>query len=130
MHPQSKINKVTNQKRPGKSRLAIGANGETTAIKFMPANDIDGKTDNKGQQHRINDQRGRAGIKPDNQRQPCNEFNEGQDDGQQIDEHCREKIVPIYNFGKNRRSQDFAVTGINKGRAEKPAGGQFKPAVA
>ena len=110
--------------------MAIGADGETTAIKFMSADDIDGKADNKGQQHRINDQRGGAGIKTNNQRQPCNKLNEGQDDGQQIDEHCRKKIVPVNNFGEDRRCQDFAVTGINEGRAEEPPGGQFNPAVA
>ena len=95
----------------------------------MSADDIDGKANNKGQQHRINDQRGGAGIKTNNQRQPCNKFNEGQDDGQQIDEHCREKIVPVNNFGEDRRSQDLAVTGINKCHTEKPAGCQFNPAV-
>ena len=110
--------------------MAVGAYGETTAIKFMSADDIDGKADNKGQQHRINDQRGGARIKTANQRQPRNKFNKGQDDGKQIDEYRREKIVPVYNFGKDRRRQDFAVTGINKGRAEEPAGCQFNPAVA
>ena len=110
--------------------MAVGAYGETAAIKFVSADKIDGKTDNKGQQHPINDQRGGARIKPDNQCQPRNELNEGQEDSKQIDEHCGEKLVPVNNFSKYRGRQDFAVTGINKGRAEEPAGCQFNPAVA
>ena len=128
-NPQSKIDNVPDEQLSGKSRLAFGVYGKTAAIKFMSADDIDGKADNKGQQQHINDQHGGAGIKPENQRHPRNEFNKGQDDGQQIDECRREKIVPIYYLGKGRRCQDLAVTGINKSCTENPAGSQFNPAV-
>ena len=110
--------------------MAIRVYGETTAIKFVSADNIDGKADNENQQHCIDDQRCGARIKSHDQGQPRNQFNHRQDDGKQIDEYSREKIVPVYYFSKDRRRQDFAVTGINEGRAEEPAGGQFNPAVA
>lgn len=130
LYSQGKIDQVTNKQRSGKSRWVAGVDGETTAIKFVPADNIDGKADNEGQEHRINDQCSRAGIKADDQCQPRNEFDEGYDDGEQIDEHGREKIVPVDYFSEDRRCQDLAITGIDKGRAEKTTCGQFGPAVA
>ena len=110
--------------------MIAGVYSETTAIKFMSADDIDGKTDNEGQRHGIDDKRGGAWIKPCDQGQSGYEFNKGQNDGKQVDKYSREKIVPVNYFGKDRRRQNLAVTGINKGRAEKPARCQFNPAVA
>ena len=85
MYSQGKIDQITNEQRSGKSRLVAGVYGETTTIKFVSTDNIDGKADNEGQQHRINDKCCGAGIKTDNQRQTGYKFNEGYNNGDQVD---------------------------------------------
>jgi len=129
MYTQSKKKKVTNQQRTGKIRWIVGVYCKTAAVKFVPAYNIGGKADNKGQQHSINDQSRGARIYADDQCQTGNEFNKRQNDGGKVDNGCREKIVAEYYFSKVCRSQDFAVTRIYKGCTEYPARGQLDPTV-
>ena len=95
----------------------------------MAANKIDGKSGYKDQQHGIDDQCSGPWIKPDDQGQPCDQLQERHNDGNQVDEHGREKIIAVYNFCKISRRQYLAITGIYKSRTQNPAGCQFNPVI-
>ena len=95
----------------------------------MAADKIYGKSGNKNHQHGIDDQGGRPGINPDDEGKPCEKFQERYDDGNQVDEHGREKVIPVNNFSKSGRRQNLVITGIYKGQPKYPANRQFDPAV-
>ena len=95
----------------------------------MAADKIDGKSGYKNQQHGIDDQRSGSWIKTDDQGQPCDKLQERYNDGNQVDEHGREKIIAVNNFCKSSRRQYLVITGIYKGGTQNPAGRQFKPVV-
>ena len=93
----------------------------------MAADKIDGKSGYKNQQHGIDDQCSGLWIKADDKGQPCDKPQERYNDGNQVDEHSREKIIAVNNFCKSSRCQYFAITGIYKSRTQNPAGRQFYP---
>ena len=93
----------------------------------MAADKIDGKSGYKDQQHGIDDQRSGSRIKTDDQGQPCDKLQERYNDGNQVDEHGREKIIAVNNFCKNGWRQYFVITGKYKGPTQNPAGCQFNP---
>ncbi len=95
----------------------------------MAADKINGKSGYKDQQHGIDDQCGRPWIKPDDQGQPCDKFQERHNDGNQVDEQGREKVIPVNNFCKNSRRQNLVITGIYKRPAKNPACRQLNPVV-
>ena len=95
----------------------------------MAANKIDGKSGDKNQQHGIDDQRSGSWIKTGDQCQPCDKLQERHNDGNQVDEYSREKIIAVNNFCKSSRRQYFVITGIYKDRTQNPAGRQFYPVV-
>jgi len=95
----------------------------------MAANKIDGKSGYKDQQHGIDDQRSGPWIKSDDQGQPCDQLQERHNDGNQVDEHGREKVIAVNNFCKSSRRQYLVITGIYKGRTQNPAGCHFNPMV-
>jgi len=95
----------------------------------MSADKIDGKSCYEDQQHQVDDQRSGPWIKTDDQGQPCDKLQEGYNDGNQVDEHGREKIIAVNNFCKNSRRQYLFITGIHKGYTQNQAGCQFNPVV-
>jgi len=95
----------------------------------MAADKIYGKSGYKDQQQGIDDQCGRPGINPDDKGEPCEKLQERHDDGNQVDEHGREKVIPVNNLCKSCRRQDLVITGIYKGQPKNPASRQFDPAV-
>ena len=95
----------------------------------MAANKIDGKSGYKDQQHGIDDQHSGPWIKSDDQGQPCDKLQKRYNNGNQVDEHGREKIIAVNNFCKSSRCQYLVITGIYKGRTQNPAGRQFNPVV-
>jgi len=95
----------------------------------MAADKIDGKSGYKNQQHGIDDQRSGPWIKADDQGQPCDKLQERYNDGNQVDEYGREKIITVDNLCKSSRRQYLIITGIYKGRTQNPAGRQFNPVV-
>ena len=95
----------------------------------MAADKIYEKCGYKDQQHGIDDQRSGPWIKADDQGQPCDKLQERYTDGNQVDEHGREKIIAVNNFCKSSRCQYLVITGIYKGRTQNPAGCHFNPMV-
>ena len=95
----------------------------------MAADKIYGKSGNKDQQHGIDDQCGGPWIKTDNQREPCDKLQEGYNNGNQVDEKGREKVIPVNNLCKNSRCQNLIITGIYKRPPQNPACCQLNPAV-
>ena len=95
----------------------------------MAAEEIYGKGGYEYQQHGIDDQRGGSWIKPDYQGQPGDKLQKRHNDGNQVDEDGREKVIPVDYFCKNSRRQNLVRTGIYKGQAKNPACCQLNPAV-
>ena len=95
----------------------------------MAADKIYGKSGYKDQQHGIDDQCGGPWIKTDNQGEPCDKLQERHNDGHQVDQHGREKVIPVNNFCKNSRRQNLVITGIYKGYTKNPACRQLDPVV-
>jgi len=95
----------------------------------MAADKIYGKSGYKDQQHGVDDQCGGPWIKTDDQGQPCDKLQERHNDGNQVDEQGREKVIPVNNLCKNSRRQNLVITGIYKGHTKKPACCQLDPVV-
>ena len=95
----------------------------------MAADKIYGKRGYKGQEHAIDNQCGRPWINPDDKGYPREKLQERHDDGNQVDEDGREKVIPVNNLSKNGRRQNFVITGIYKGHTKNPACCQLNPAV-
>ena len=104
-------------------------NRKTTAIEFMPPDEVNRKQDDKRHQQGIDDCNSGSGVHAENQRKGRHEFQKRQDDGNQIDEHVGKQIVAIYYFCKIRRQKNLIVTRINEGQPEYPTGCQFHPAI-
>jgi hypothetical protein len=73
---------------------------KTTAVKFMTTDKINGRCGYKGQEHVIDDQCGRPWINPNDQSEPRKKLQERHDDGNQVDEHSGEKVIPVNNLCK------------------------------
>ena len=95
----------------------------------MTADEIYGKRGFKSQQHAIDYQWGRPWIKSDDEGEPREKLEERHDDGNQVDEHSGEKVIPVNNFCKNSRRQNLVITGIYKGYTKNPACRQLDPVV-
>ena len=95
----------------------------------MTADEIYGKRGYKSQQHAIDDQCGRPWIKSDDEGEPREKLEERHDDGNQVYEHGREKVIPVNNFCKNSRRQNLVITSIYKGYTKNPACRQLDPVV-
>ena len=95
----------------------------------MAADQIDGQDRDKSQKQGVNDNGRWAWIKADDKSKSGNEFQKGDDDSNQVDEHFRKKVISVNDFSKIRGGNDFVETGIDKGKAQNPAHRQFDPAV-
>ena len=95
----------------------------------MAAEKINGQHDDIYHQQTVDDDGSGARINADNKGQSGDEFQIRDNDGNQIDENRRKKVISVYNFGEIGRRCDFMETGIDKGQAENPARRQFDPAV-
>ena len=58
--------------------------GETAAVKFVPSHQIDGQKNNKPDEHRVNQDGGRALVDPQDQTQARETFHIGKYDGDQV----------------------------------------------
>lgn len=105
------------------------AGRETATIKFMAADQIKGQRDDIRREQRIDDDGSGARIKTDNQRQSGDQFQKGNNNGNQIDRNRWKKVISVYNFGKLGRRCNFMETGIDKSQTENPTCRQFDPAV-
>jgi len=83
--------------------LTVRVYRKTTAVKFMATNKIYGKRGYKSQEHAIDNQCGRPWIKSDDEGEPREKLEERHDDGNQVDEHIWEKVVPVNNLCKKGR---------------------------
>ena len=95
----------------------------------MATDKIYGKSGYKDQQHGIDDQCGGPWIKTDDEGEPCDKLQERYNDGHQVDEHGREKVISVNNLCKNSRRQNLVITGIYKGHTKNPACRQLDPVV-
>ncbi len=129
MESQNEYQEISENQGPGKGLLSTGVYRKTTAVKFMTADKIYGKSGYEYQQHGIDDQRGGSWIKPGNQGQPGDKLQERHNDGNQVDKDGREKVIPENYFCKNSRRQNLVGTGIYKGHTKNPACCQLNPAV-
>ena len=96
----------------------------------MAADKINGQHNEIGHKQSVDDEGCGARINADHKSQSGDEFQKGNNNGNQIDENRREKVISVNNFGEIGRRYDFMETGIDKGQAENPARRQFDPAVA
>ena len=95
----------------------------------MAADKIYGKSGYEDQQHGIDDQCCGPWIKPGDQGQPGDKLQERHNDGDQVDEHGREKVISVNNLCENSRRQNLVIAGIYKGHTKNPACCQLDPVV-
>ena len=96
----------------------------------MAADQVDGRRGDKSQKQDVNDNGRRAWIKAHNEGASANEFQKRDDNGNQVDENIRKKVISVNNSGEIRGGYNFMETGIDKGEAQNPARCQFDPAIA
>ena len=129
MESQNEYQEISENQGPGKALLSTGVYRKTTTVEFMAAEEIYGKGGYEYQQHGIDDQRGGSWIKPDYQGQPGDKLQKRHNDGNQVDEDGREKVIPVDYFCKNSRRQNLVRTGIYKAHTKNPTCCQLNPAV-
>ena len=95
----------------------------------MASDKIDGKGGYKDHQHAIDDQCSGSWIKADDQGQPSDKLQERHNDGDQVDEYGRKKVIAVNNFCKSSRRQYLVITGKYKNCTKNPAGCQLNPMV-
>ena len=105
------------------------AGRETATIKLMAADQIKGQRDDIRHKQRIDDDGSGARIKADNQRQSGDQFQKGNNNGNQIDRNRWKKVISVNNLGKFGWRCNFMETGIDKRQTENPACRQLDPAV-
>ena len=105
------------------------AGSETSAVKFMAADKINGQSDDIRQKQTVYHNGCGTRIKADNQRQSGDKLQKGNNNGNQIDGNRWKKVISVNNLGKFGRRSDFMETGIDKRQTENPACRQLDPAV-
>ena len=92
----------------------------------MAADKINGQHDDIYYHQSVEDDGRGARINADHKGHSGDEFQIRDNDGNQIDENRRKKVISVNNFGEIGRRYDFMETGIDKGQAENPARRQFE----